>query len=99
MMRTYLGQVPSLAEGWKQINRYTDDEGIAWLVFRRSQEHTPDWSTYKVVAEGRALRKANYWLVRNDRTGQIGFARDYVSMRTNRPKLHEHVERILKGIK
>jgi len=98
MMRTYLGQVPKMADGWELLEKYTDDDQVAWLVFRRGQEHTPDWSTYKVVADGRAANKANYWLVRNDRTGQIGFARDYASMRENRPKLHSKIERILIGI-
>jgi hypothetical protein len=94
MMRTYFGLVPNLNDGWKQIDKYVDHDGIEWLVFRRPQEHTPDWSTYKVVSNGRAANKANYWLVRNDRTGQIGFARDYASMRENRPKLHEKIEKI-----
>lgn len=97
-MKTYLGQVPKLADGWQLMDKYTDDEGVTWLVFRFPQAHTPDWSTYKVVAEGRAPNKANYWLVRNDKTGQIGFARDFVSMRTNRPKLHAQVERVFKKL-
>ena len=50
------------------------------------------------MANGRAANKANYWLVRNKETGQIGFARDYVSMRENRPELHAQVDAIFKKV-
>jgi len=98
MMKTYLGQVPNLAEGWQLIEKYQDDEGVTWLVFRKAQEHTPDWSTYKVAAEGRAPNKANYWLVRNDKTGQIGLAKDFALMRKTRPQLHAQIERVFKRL-
>ena len=70
-----------------------------WLVFSKSQQHTPDWMTFKIVANGRARNKANYWLARNIRTGQIGYCRDYVYMRDNRPELHEQVEEIFEHAK
>ena len=70
---------------------------MEWLVFSKSQEHTPDWRTYKIVANGRAANKANYWTARNKMTGQIGFARDYIRMRETRPQLHAQVEAIIKG--
>ena len=89
-----MGQVPNLDDGWTKIAQCLDDDAVNWLVFRRRQEHTPDWSTYKVVADGRAANKANYWMVRNDKTGQIGFIRDFASMKENRPKLHSKIERV-----
>jgi hypothetical protein len=65
-------------------------------VFGKPQKHTPDWLTYKIVANGRAANKANYWLVRNASTGRIGFSRDYIYMRCSRPELYEQVDAILK---
>jgi hypothetical protein len=97
MGKMYVGNPPSEEDGWDRVGMCKDDN-VEWLVFNRSQEHSIDWSTYKIVANGRAQNKANYWLVRNNKTGQIGFARDYVYMRENRPELHAQVESILKKV-
>lgn len=98
MAKMYAGKIPEQELGWMQIGVCKDSDAVEWIVFRRAQDHTPDWATYKIVANGRANAKANYWLARNDKTGQIGFARDYVFMRNNRPELHAQVEAIFKGI-
>ena len=98
MGKMYAGKIPESEEGWNQIGSHKDADDVEWLVFSKSQEHTPDWTTYKIVANGRARDKANYWLVRNNKTGQIGFARDYVFMRENRPELHAKVESIFKQV-
>lgn len=98
MAKMYAGKIPDQDQGWQQVGVCKDSDEVEWLVFRKGQDHTPDWSTYKVVANGRALAKANYWLVRNDTTGQIGFARDYVFMRDNRPELHAQIEAIFKKV-
>lgn len=96
MGKMYVGKMPETGDGWSYVGLCKDADSVEWMVFRKPQEHTPDWATYKIVANGRARNKANYWLVRNSRTGQIGFARDYVFMRDNRPELHEQVELIFK---
>ena len=80
------------------MGKCLDSDEVEWLVFSKAQEHTPDWLTYKIVANGRARNKANYWLVRNASTGQIGFSRDYVYMRDNRPELHAQVDAIFKKV-
>jgi hypothetical protein len=95
MSKMYLGQIPSLADGWEKIGECLDDDRVKWLVFKKPQEHSDEWITYKVVADGRAINKANYWLARNDATGQIGFARDYAFMSEKRPKLREEVDQII----
>lgn len=96
MGKKYLGRIPEVEEGWDQVGEYEDDDGVQWLVFFKPQEHTEDWITYKIVANGRAHGKANYWLVRNNKTGQLGFARDFALLREHRPKLHEHVESLFR---
>lgn len=95
MAKMYAGKMPDPEEGWKKIGTCLDSD-IEWFVFSKTQDHTPDWCTHKIVANGRVANKANYWLVRNKETGQIGFARDYVYMLNNRPELHTQVEAILK---
>lgn len=96
MGRRYAGNVPGPNEGWVHIGTCRDEDGMEWLVFSKSQKHTQDWRTYKVVANGRAANKANYWLTRNKITGRIGFSRDYVYMRDCRPDLYAQVEAIIK---
>lgn len=96
MGKMYAGNPPAVDEGWMQMGRCWDSDEVEWLVFGKSQDHTPDWVTIKISAKGRARNKANYWLVRNTNTGQIGFSRDYVYMRENRPELHAQVEAIFK---
>jgi hypothetical protein len=95
MAKTYFGRIPNEEEGWSMVKSIEDD-GQEWLVFKKSQEHSDDWNTYKVVAKGRVEKKANYWLVKNHVTGQLGFPADYVMMRQYRPNLHAQVEEIFR---
>lgn len=94
MEKSYSGKPPT-GDEWEQIGGcIVNDE--AWQVWRKEQAHTPDWGTYKICAIGKAKRKANYWFVRNDSTGQIGFAKDFAIMRETRPELHQTIESLLK---
>lgn len=93
MAKSYKGKIPDFSEGWR-IAGTVDNEG-EWIVFKKRQEHSPEWVTYKVVANGKAINKANYWLVRNEVTGQIGFSRDFVLLREHRPKIHKYVEEVI----
>lgn len=96
MGRRYAGNVPGPNEGWEHVGTCRDADGIEWLVFSKSQKHTEEWCTFKIVANGLAANKANYWLTRNKITGRIGFSRDYVYMRDGRPDLYAQVEAIIK---
>lgn len=93
-MKMYAGRIPD--EQWSQVGQCSDD-GVEWRVFSKPQDHSDEWLTYKIVANGRASGKANYWLARNNRTGQIGFARDYAIMQMNRPNLFRQVEGMING--
>ena len=86
-MAQYAGRHPSASDGWEQIGAF---EG--WKVYTKGQAHTDEWITCKVVADGRVERKANYWLTKNIKTGQCGFARDLAIMKNHRPELHQFVE-------
>jgi hypothetical protein len=89
----YSGKKPE-GDEWKLIGSCQSDD-MEWQVYRKSQPHDPKWGTYKICAVGKAKKKANYWLARNDTTGQIGFAKDYAIMRDKRPHLHNQVEALL----
>jgi hypothetical protein len=94
----YRGNLPSADEGWRKVGECLDDDEVLWGVFARGQNHSSDWLTFKISADGRAHTKANYWLVKNINTGQLGFARDFAIMRTNRPSLHWQVESIINNL-
>ena len=86
---TYAGQIPT-GKGWQLVGTATA-YGVEWLIYEQPQPHNPDWRTLKIVANGRAKNKANYWLVRNSATGKTGYARDYAIMRETRPNLYAQV--------
>lgn len=97
MARTHQGRVPDSADGWVQ-QEVLQSDGVEWGVYVQPQEHTPDWITVKVVAHGRAPNKANYWMVRNKKSGKTGFAKDFMAMMVNRPELYKMVEDVLNGV-
>ena len=94
-MAIHKGNIPDLGKGWHQAGCCVDGDKVSWIVFRREQAHSSEWVYYKIVADGKAKNKANYWLAKNEATGQIGFSRDFAVMRENRPELHNKVEAIM----
>lgn len=94
-MKMYRGKDPDTEAGeWVKIG-LAQHEGLNWGVFMKGQSHSDEWSTFKVCADGRAERKANYWVTKNMKTGQIGYPRDWAIMRDTRPELHGKVENII----
>jgi|688.fasta_scaffold343523_3 hypothetical protein len=98
MGKMYMGNIPDASEGWDEMDKFMDKDNVQWLMFSKKQDHNQDWWTIKIAAKGRASTKANYWLAINVRTGQLGFSRDYVLMRENRPELHSQIETIFKTV-
>lgn len=90
--KTYAGRIPD--ESWSHLGKCVED-GMEWGVYAKPQDHSDDWVTYKIVANGRVASKANYWMARNCKTGKIGFARDYLILQINRPRLFEMVDSIV----
>ena len=84
--KNHRGRLPSYSEGWAQFGSHDDDDGVNWLMFNRAQPNQ-DWLTIKIVANGKALRKANYWLTVNLVDGRIAFNRDQLHMRLYREGL------------
>ena len=91
MGQKYRGNIPDQDQGWDLFVELADGDGVRWLVYQQDQRNTLDWATIKVVADGWAEGKANYWFVWNRHTGQIGYIRDLAIMRENKPHLHRLV--------
>ena len=98
MGKMYKGNIPDTSEGWDEIDRCMDKDSVEWILFSKKQDHDKNWWNIKIVANGRASSKANYWLAINIKTGQLGFSRDYVYMRENRTELHAQIETIFKTL-
>jgi hypothetical protein len=56
--KNYRGNKPD-GDGWEIVGAVEDD--LRWLVFVRENANS-EWLSVKVVADGRAPNKANYWL-------------------------------------
>lgn len=89
-MKMYGGRVPDEAEGWRLKAELKDGEQ-KWRLFEKPQAHSDDWVTYKVVAVGRVERKANYWMVKNTKTGQCAYPADMELMKQHRANLFKQV--------
>lgn len=88
--KEYQGNRPSPGDGWDHIDTIEAD-GSQWLIFSKAQRN-PEWVFYKIVANGKVTKKANYWVTRNIMTGQLAFNRDIAVMREHRPDLHQKIE-------
>lgn len=89
-VKRYTGKKPR-AEGWQEVGVVEDD--YRWIVFVRPET---EWMTVKVVADGRAAAKANYWLGWNG--SRFGRHADLVTLAQKRPQVLEGVERVLRGL-
>jgi|LauGreDrversion4_2_1035121.scaffolds.fasta_scaffold1569857_1 hypothetical protein len=97
MERSHLGRIPPVEDGWKQVSQFENDEQV-WMLYKKPQAHTDEWTTYKLVAKGRAKKKANYWLVKNHKTGAVGFANDFLLLQQYRPNLYKFVNQYFESI-
>ena len=96
--RSYVGKPDMMFEsgGWDHVGRWTDDdEKIQWFFFCRYQEHSTEWKTYKIVANGRVYKKANYWFAVNVITGQLAFSKDLEAKKTHRSRLYAKTMQIV----
>ena len=95
MGKFYQGKKPDESKCWELINSFIDSFNIEWLIYEQKQKHSDEWLTYKVVANGKAINKANYWFARNIKTKQIGFARDMATMKEYKPDLFIYVNDLM----
>jgi hypothetical protein len=90
-VKNYSGKKPR-ASGWREAGVVEGD--VRWLVFVRENSDS-EWTTVKVVADGRAPAKANYWLGWNG--SRFGRHADLVSLAQQRPAVLEGVEKGLRS--
>lgn len=88
-VKKYKGKKPRTG-GWSEVGVVEDE--IRWLVFIRPGG---DWATVKVVADGHAPTKANYWLGWNG--ARFSRATDLVLLAQGRPAVLQGLEGVLRS--
>ena len=93
MTQTFRGNIPR-AEDWMHLHTLRDEE-TDWLLFFRGARGPDDkgWVNGKLLADGRAPRKANYWLSWRD--GRLARHRDAGTLSVGRPALYSLLEEFL----
>tara|TARA_R110000868_G_scaffold274808_3_gene534472 strand:+ start:522 stop:803 length:282 start_codon:yes stop_codon:yes gene_type:complete len=89
-MKMYGGRIPDEADGWK-LKAEIRDEDQKWFLFEKLQTHSDEWITYKVVADGKVEKKANYWVVKNIKTGRQAYPADMELMKQHRLNLFKQI--------
>jgi len=89
-VKNYTGKKPR-GYGWREVGLVKGD--VRWRVFVRENADT-EWLTVKVVADGSAPAKANYWLGWDG--SRFGRHADLVSLAQKRPAVLEGVEKGLR---
>ena len=90
-MKMYSGASPR-TEGWEYIGDIEQDG--CWRMFVKENADN-GWASVKVVADGRARGKANYWLGWDGR--RFANFKDTLALMQHRPELLKAVERMLDG--
>ena len=94
MARKFEGNPVYAEEGWKRIGALGECDGVDWLVFLRSASEGNRWSQVKVVADGMAANKANYWLGWDG--SRIAKGKDFILLNSNRSELAKALRKLLK---
>lgn len=85
MEKTFSGNHESEETGWAKLGETEKCDGVEWSLYRKEQPSGGDWVYIKVVANGRAVRKANYWLSWNG--SRFGTGGDFLKMAQHRKEL------------
>jgi len=89
-MKMQKGRIPSKDDGW-QFDCELDDGQMKWSLYLKPQDSSSVWITLKLVANGKAERKANYWPCYNIQENRFGFGRDILALAQHRPILYQEL--------
>lgn len=94
-VRSYRGNAPA-GEYWQMADTIRDAQGVDWIVWFHLRAMDSGYINFKIVADGEAKRKANYWIARNRAGGSLN--RDLVIMKENNPDLFADVSACMEGV-
>ena len=90
MTQKFKGNAPT-TDDWMHLHSF-QHEDLDWRLFFRVRDQS-GWISGKLVVEGKAPRKANYWIGWRD--GRLARTRDAGTLCTGRPELYEQVENFI----
>lgn len=82
-MKIHKGGFPDTCSGWGEVARFESDS-IEWVVFCKSNPNGSKWINVKIAANGKAPKKANYWINWNGKDFAKG--KCYKIAEENRPE-------------
>jgi len=88
--QNFRGNAPATDE-WMHLHSF-HHEDLDWRLFFRVRDPS-GWISGKLVVDGKAPRKANYWLGWRD--GRLARTRDAGSLYIGRPELYEQIENFI----
>ena len=91
MTQKFKGNAP-VTDEWMHLHSF-HHEDLDWRLFFRVKDQSGGWISGKLVVEGKAPRKANYWLGWRD--GRFARTRDAGTLYTGRQVLYEQVENFI----
>jgi hypothetical protein len=91
MTQKFRGNAP-VTDEWMHLHSF-HHEDLDWRLFFRVKDQSGGWISGKLVVDGRAPRKANYWLGWRD--GRFARTRDAGTLYTGRQELYEQVENFI----
>ena len=91
MTQKFRGNAPTTDE-WMHLHSFRHED-LDWRLFFRVKDQSGGWISGKLVVDGKAPRKANYWLGWRD--GRFARTRDAGTLYTGRQELYEQVENFI----
>ena len=88
MTQKFKGNAP-VTDEWMHLHSF-HYEDLDWRLFFRVKDQSGGWISGKLVVEGKAPRKANYWIGWRD--GRLARTRDAGTLYAGRQELYEKVE-------
>ena len=89
-MKMQKGRIPSKDDGWEFDKTFESDDSL-WSLYIKPQQDDSHWLTCKLVANGKAETKANYWFFYNMTENIIAPHRDLSLLQKQRFNLHQAV--------
>ena len=90
MTQKFRGNAP-VTDEWMHLHSF-HHEDLDWSLFFRVRDQS-GWISGKLVVDGKAPRKANYWIGWRD--GRLARTRDAGTLYTGRQELYEQVENFI----
>ena len=90
MTQKFRGNAP-VTDEWMHLHSF-HHEDLDWSLFFRVRDQS-GWISGKLVVDGKAPRKANYWIGWRD--GRLARTRDAGTLYTGRQELYKQVENFI----